>query len=176
MCTNNLKFFNYIIHFRHQNPYFIHLKDVITYDNEICLSCHAHAEKIQLLSDIEDPNVISQHEWLPNQKLHFQHVRCIECHTEAKEDMLIPHHIVPKERAVRLCVKCHSANSILMASLYKFQSLEKRNKIGFLNASILNESYVIGANRNYFLNVFTGILFGIVILALFIHAVIRIFK
>lgn len=152
------------------------ITDIITYDNEICLSCHTHANKMNLLNDLENPNVIDQHEWLPNQVLHFKHVRCIECHTDVIEDMLVAHHILPKEEAVRNCKECHSRNSRLLGSLYKFTAKEERNAVGFVNASILDEGYIIGVNRNYYLNVISIVLFGLVLIGIIVHASLRIFK
>jgi hypothetical protein len=145
----------------------------IQYDNAICLSCHANIEKYQLFSDLTNPNLIERHDWLPNQGLHFQNVRCIECHAEMKEDILISHNVQPKEKAVKLCVECHSSNSILMASLYKFQAKEQRNKLGFFNAAVLNNSYIIGANRNIYLNIISLVIFGLVFSAIAFHAFLR---
>lgn len=164
------------------NPHSYHIsartniprKDVITYDNIICLSCHADIDKYQLMTDRENPNILETHNWLPNQRLHFRNVRCIECHAELQNDMLVAHNIQNKENAVRLCVECHSQNSILMASLYKFQSQEKRNKLGFFNATILTESYVIGANRNYFLNLSSLVIFGLVLMGVLLHFILRV--
>ena len=45
-----------------------------------------------------------------------------------------------------------------MASLYKFESKAQRQD-GFFNGIILNESYVIGANRNEYLNLLSLIIF-----------------
>lgn len=138
------------------------LKETITYDNAICLNCHSNFDHFKLLSDREEINVLSTHSWLPNQAVHFQNVRCIECHTKINNDILVSHLIKPKKEAVRLCNECHSQNSILMATLYKFQSKEQRRD-GFFNGIILNQSYVIGANRNEFLNLAS---FGILIAVL----------
>lgn len=150
--------------------------ETIHYDNDICLSCHADLNKYQLISTLANPNILSTHEWLPNQALHFMNVRCIECHTEMHEDMLVAHNVQPKENAVRLCVECHSQNSLLMASLYKFQVKESRNDLGFFNSAILNNSYIIGANRNYYLNMISLIIFGCVIGGIIIHATLRYIK
>ncbi|PIY31530.1 MAG: hypothetical protein COZ08_08695 [Bacteroidetes bacterium CG_4_10_14_3_um_filter_42_6] len=150
------------------------INDVIVYDNNICLSCHANLDKYQLISDLTNPNVLVTHDWLPNQALHFSKVRCIECHTEIDKEMLIAHKVQVKEKAVRRCVECHSQNSLLMATLYKFETAEKRNKLGFFNATILTDHYIIGANRNYYLNVASLIIFGFVLLGITIHAIIRI--
>jgi len=64
---------------------------------------------------------------------------------------------------------------MLMSSLYKFQAKEKRDKYGFFNAAILSDSYIIGANRNFYLNVVSGLIFGFIFLIIIIHAVLRIF-
>jgi len=152
------------------------IKQTIQYDNGICLSCHANINKYQLIVDFVNPNVLKTHDWLPNQALHWQNVRCIECHAEIKEDMLISHNIQPKEKAVRKCVECHSQNSILLASLYKHQVKESRSKYGFFNAAIMNNSYIIGANRNYYLNLFSLIFFGLVAVGIGIHGTIRLIK
>ncbi len=152
------------------------IHEIITYDNEICLTCHANIEKYQLLTDAENPNIIDKHDWLPNQVLHFRNVRCIECHAKIQDDILVAHNIQPKDKAVQACVECHSSNSLLMASLYKFRAKEKRNKAGFFNASILQESFVIGANRNYYMNLVSVVIFALVILGILTHASLRIFK
>jgi hypothetical protein len=60
-----------------------------------------------------------------------------------------------------------------MASLYKFESKEKRRD-GFFNGIILNASYVIGANRNVYLNMLSLIIFVIVIIVIMIHIIYRI--
>ncbi len=154
----------------------LNVKEIIIYDNEICLSCHADIDKYQLLTDARNPNILETHEWLPNQALHFKSVRCIECHALSSDTLLVAHQIMPKENAVKKCVECHSDNSILMASLYKHQAQERRNKAGFINGSILNEAYVIGANRNVYLNWISVALFGLVFIGIFTHAVLRIIK
>lgn len=149
------------------------LKATIRYDNSICLSCHANFDHFQLLTEREEINILQTHDWLPNQAAHFQNVRCIECHTKINNDILVAHQIQPKEDAVRLCNECHSQNSILMTTLYKFQSREQRGN-GFFNGVILNESYVIGANRNEFLNLASIIIFLATLGIIVIHIVFRI--
>lgn len=150
------------------------IANFILYDNEICLTCHADISKYQLLTTLENPSVLETHSWLPNQVLHFKSVRCIECHAEINNDILVSHNVLPKERAVKRCVECHSKDSRLLASLYKFQFSDERSLLGFSNEEMLSETYVIGANRNYYLNFISIGLFGLVLLALCIHAVLRI--
>jgi predicted CXXCH cytochrome family protein len=149
------------------------LKETIAYDNAICLNCHSDFSRFQILSEKKEINIIQKHEWLPNQTLHFTNVRCIECHTQINNNIPVSHLIKPKEDAVRLCNECHSKNSILMASLYKFESKELRRD-GFLNGIILNSSYVIGANRNEYLNLVSLIIFILVIVVIAFNIILRI--
>ena len=152
----------------------INIKETIVYDNNICLSCHADINKYQLISSGENPNVIEKHDWLPNQISHFAHVRCIECHSHTTDSTMVAHQIQTKDKAVKKCVECHSQNSMLMASLYKFKALESRRNYGYLNAAILSDTYIIGANRNYYLNTLSWSIFGLIMLLISIHAVLRI--
>jgi hypothetical protein len=148
------------------------IKEAIIYDNNICLKCHSNYDQFQLLSDKDEINILQKHDWLPNQETHFRSVRCIECHSEINDSILVSHLILPVEKAVRKCNECHSQNSILMSTLYKFQSKEQR-KDGFLNGIILNQSYVIGANRNEYLNIISLLIFGVVVLIIGIHIYFR---
>jgi predicted CXXCH cytochrome family protein len=151
------------------------LKETIAYDNAICLKCHSDFNQYQLLTDKEEINIIKKHDWLPNQASHFANVRCIECHTQINNKIPVSHLIKPKGEAVKLCNECHSQNSILMASLYKFESKAQRRD-GFFNGIILNESYVIGANRNEYLNLLSLIIFLGVSGVIALHIVFRIKK
>ncbi len=150
------------------------MSEFIQYDNEICLSCHADASKYQLLTNLDNPNILDKHDWLPNQGLHFKTVRCIECHAEMNNDIMVAHNVQPKEKAVKRCVECHSKNSMLLTSLYKMQFTDQRSIAGFSNETILEEGYIIGANRNYYLNRLSIGLFGFVLLFIAFHAVLRI--
>ncbi len=152
------------------------ISETVTYDNQICLKCHADVSQYELLTERENINIIKSHEWLPNQELHFKNVRCIECHTQLNDSLLVSHVVMPKDSAIRECTQCHSENSHLMASLYKYKSMESRKSVGFLNAVIINDSYVIGANRNKYLNILSVVLFGLVLFGIFIHALFRIIK
>jgi len=152
------------------------IKQTIAYDNAICLNCHGNLSNYQLLTDKASPNLLKKHDWLPNQKLHFLSVRCIECHTKKINDStLVAHKILPKKEAVRNCDQCHSSNSELLAALYKYKIKEVRSAKGFFKGVISNDSYVIGANRNYYLNFISIVLFSIVILGIIIHAIKRFF-
>lgn len=150
-------------------------REKIAYDNAICLNCHSNFDNFQLLTNRKEINIIQKHDWLPNQAAHFANVRCIECHTRVNDSIPVAHLILPKEKAVRLCNECHSQNSLLMASLYKFESRENRRN-GFFNAIILNSSYVIGANRNEYLNLASQIIFLGIFIVIIVHIIFRFIK
>jgi predicted CXXCH cytochrome family protein len=146
----------------------------VEYDNSMCLSCHANTKKYNLILNKNNPNILEKHDWLPNQQTHFQNVRCIECHARVNDSILVAHNIQPKEKAVKRCVECHSTNSLLQQTLYKYQHKEQISRNGYFNAAILNKSYVIGANRNYYLNVASIVILLIVLGGIAIHTFLRI--
>lgn len=160
----------YILYARSDN----NIKDIITHNNNVCLSCHSNIDKFELLTDKDMTDIIGNHQWLPNQKAHFESIRCIDCHSKISDTTLVAHQIQTKDMAVKKCVECHSKNSHLMMSLYKFRAVEARSKTGFLNAVILNDSYVIGANRNVFLNRASIGIFILTIVGISIHVIFRI--
>lgn len=150
------------------------LRETIAYDNAICLNCHSNIDNYQLVTSKENPDILVSHEWLPNQRLHFAAVRCIECHTEVNDSILVAHKILPGDKAVKNCVECHSSNSRLLETLYRFEKKQTRNAFGFVNGVLINDStYVIGANRNIFLNVASIVIFGLTLLGIFVHAILR---
>ena len=128
-----------------------------------------------LLTDREEINVVDSHDWLPDQVAHFRSVRCIECHTEISDSILIAHKILPKSDAVKNCTECHSRDSRLMQTLYKFQIKEER-KAGFANSIIINNAYVIGANQNVLLNRLSVLVFALTFLVILFHSILRIIK
>lgn len=149
---------------------------IILYDNNMCLECHANYSNYQLLSEKDETIVIDKHSWLPNQSAHFKSVRCIECHTQINDSTMVAHKVMPIADAVKNCTECHSSDSRLMATLYKFRSQEERRNDGFVNGVILNQSYVIGANRNVFLNWLSFIIAAGVMGVVAIHVFFRIIK
>ena len=60
-----------------------------------------------------------------------------------------------------------------MSSLYKYQAKENRTQAGFLNAIILNNAFVIGANRNIVLNKISIVTFFAMMGLLLIHLFIQ---
>ncbi len=152
------------------------ISEIVTYHNQMCSNCHDNPVNFQRISDSTKKPLEQIHEFLPNFKLHFSAVRCIECHTPAEDTLWVSHNVLEKEFAVKKCTECHSANTMLMSSLYKYQNLEARKNRGTLNAVFLNESYVIGANRNIYLNIISLVLFGLTVAGILIHIFFRIKK
>lgn len=149
------------------------LEEAILYDNNMCLHCHADYKEFMVLTDRDEINIVDRHDWLPNQASHFANVRCIECHTEINDSILIAHKILPKEKAVKNCTECHSKDSRLVHSLYKFEVKEQR-KAGFVNSMMINNSYVIGANQNIALNRLSLLFLAGVLLVIMFHTFLRI--
>lgn len=149
------------------------LAEAILYDNNMCLECHANFTRFRILTEREEINVIETHDWLPNQTAHFRSVRCIECHTEVNDSILIAHKILPKEQAVQRCTECHSQDSRLLHTLYKFQSRKDRRG-GFINSVILNNSFVIGTNKIPLLDKLSFLILGLSLAGIAFHVFMRI--
>jgi len=152
------------------------LLEIVDYSNKMCLSCHNDMKKYKLVSGHDNPKLVEVHDWLPNQALHFQHVRCIECHTEVVDSLMVSHNIVGKDQAVKKCVECHSADSRLKASLYKYENLQKRSENGGLSNVLSNSSYVIGTHQSPFLKLLSILIFLATLGGVIIHSIFRIFK
>jgi hypothetical protein len=150
--------------------------EIVDYSNKMCLSCHNDMKKYQLVSGHENPQIIQIHEWLPNQEAHFKHVRCIECHTKVVDSLMVSHNILGKDEALRKCVECHTSDSRLKASLYKYQNLQQRSENGNLSTVISNTSYVVGTNQVPLLNKINLIILILLFGGIIIHTVFRILK
>lgn len=148
--------------------------EIVENSNNMCLSCHSDMKRFSLVSEDEKPTVVDIHDWLPNQELHFKHVRCIECHTAVEDDLMVSHNIRSKEEAVRRCAECHSANSLLKASLYKYQNLQERAEDGSALGVLSNENYVIGSHQIPILKTISLIIFFAAFAGIIIHVIFRI--
>lgn len=151
----------------------ISIDERVAYNNEMCLQCHGNEIRFSDLTTEKIPNLIEKHDWLPNQALHFSKVRCIDCHAKQNDSIMVAHLVRSGEEAVKNCVECHSTNSILMASLYKHEVTEQRSKTGFYNGVIMNQAYIIGANRNYYVNIASAVILGLTLLGIAVHAFFR---
>lgn len=151
------------------------IKDAIQFNNNMCLECHMDYNNFNVFSEREEINLVESHDWLPNQVAHLRSIRCIECHTEINDSILVAHKILPKSEAVQNCTECHSSDSRLMHSLYKFQ-VQKGRRGGFMNGVILNDTFVIGANSSPFLEWVSILFFIFTLFGIAIHVVFRIIK
>lgn len=174
-------------HNAHVNIIQKRLKDpakIVAQDNHGCLACHDSDETFAKFAPEGEktpglkkkrPNIDEIHDWLPNTKLHWNAVRCVECHTPAMAaNKMLSHEILDKEKAEKKCVACHSADSSLKTRLYRHMVKDEQQKYGFTNSVILSNSYVIGATRHPLLD---SILIGLVALTLIgvlVHGIVRI--
>ncbi len=150
------------------------IADIVSADNQMCLSCHTNASRYRLTSVHEYPEFSEVHAWLPNHELHFRSVRCVDCHTSAKDTLLVPHNILPKEQAVKNCSQCHSTNSMLRATLYKYENLQPKEQNRLIRAIKQERPYIIGANQvPLFKNLSVALLLA-TILGILIHAIFRV--
>jgi len=148
--------------------------DIVDYSNKMCLSCHNDMKRYELVASHENPKLVEVHSWLPNQELHFSHVRCIECHTEVVDSLNVSHNIMSKDKALKNCVECHTSDSRLKASLYKYQNLQARTESGKVNTVLANESYVIGTHQVPFLKWLSILIFIATLAGIVTHLVFRI--
>ncbi len=150
--------------------------EIVEYSNNLCLSCHNDMAKYQMVAGHENPKLVQVHDWLPNQQLHFKHVRCIECHTDVADNLMVSHNILSKDLAVRKCAECHNANSRLKASLYKYTNLQNRSDGSSIKSILSNESYVIGSQQFPLLKTLSYIIFFLTLAVIIIHLVFRYLK
>lgn len=156
---------------------------IVAQDNKICLDCHDSDLTFSKFAPEESdprlgsgkkrrPAIDDIHEWLPNTRLHWQAVRCVECHTPA--DKIQSHQVLDKEKAERKCATCHSASSSLNTRLYRHLAKEEQNRYGFLNSIILSNTYVLGATRHPVLDAVLIGAFGLTVAGVLGHGALRI--
>jgi len=150
--------------------------EIVEYSNSLCLSCHNDMNKYEMVAGHENPKLVQIHDWLPNQALHFQHVRCIECHTEVVDSLMVSHNILSKDKAVQKCVECHNADSRLKASLYKYTNLQNRTDGSSVKSILSNESYVIGSQQFPLLKILSFIIFFLAVAVMAVHLFFRFLK
>lgn len=146
------------------------IKNMVRKDNEICLSCHASPIQLTNLTDQPPKDLLIAHNWLPNTQLHWQSVRCLECHTPPNSD-IYSHDILSANQAVKKCEECHTQNSILFSKLYRFKTAESRQKIGFLKTLMYNTPYVIGMTKDPLIDQISIIIFILLVLGISVHGI-----
>ena len=167
--------------------------------NALCTDCHTRAVEYQALSG--GKKVTEQdltHASIPNAALHLGSLRCIDCHAGSND--LTLHNIVPAKESVS-CNQCHSDESILVQrrhftpteqniagsrlnqGLFDDKSLqEKLNSLGgipaqqeiqWVNGSLFNNSYLIGANGDVRLDRAIMWLAAALLIMLALHGLLR---
>ncbi|MBI4953341.1 MAG: cytochrome c3 family protein [Myxococcales bacterium] len=127
--------------------------------NKVCLHCHADEAQFQKLVDKAPPDLDEAHDWLPNRDLHWQTVRCLDCHT-GYDAPLASHLILPKDKAIKNCEACHAETPTQLLRRYRDPGDGEVGKLGFLNARLIDDAYVIGATRNELLDALMIIIIG----------------
>jgi predicted CXXCH cytochrome family protein len=147
---------------------------IVAQHNRVCLGCHDSDETFAKYAPERKirPNIDEIHAWLPNTRIHWKAVRCIECHTPPGK-VVASHEIVNKEKAEKKCVACHSANSTLTARLYRHLAEEEERKYGFLNSAILGNAYVIGATRHPLTDGIVLALVALTLIGVLVHGLLR---
>jgi predicted CXXCH cytochrome family protein len=134
-----------------------------------CVHCHTDAK---MMAKYNISTVDKAHDWLPNKVAHWETVRCVDCHS-SYEPPNLSHNILPPGKTIKKCEECHSKTSILMTKLFKHEKEKSREKMGFINGTILNDAYVVGTTRNIYLDVVSLTLMGLTLLGISIHGFIR---
>jgi hypothetical protein len=60
-----------------------------------------------------------------------------------------------------------------MTKLYKHEKEKSREKLGFINGTLLSDAYVVGTTRNVILDVLSFSILGITIMGIGIHGLMR---
>ena len=149
---------------------------IVDQDNRVCLGCHDSNERFAKYAPAKKtrPAIDEIHAWLPNTRLHWKHVRCVECHTPLSKEARLSHEILNKSKAEKNCVNCHNADSTLKARLYRHLASEEKHKYGFLNSAFLGTSYVVGATRNQVLDDIVIALVALTLVGSLVHGLLRI--
>ncbi len=151
------------------------IKETVIYDNAICLDCHADYERFSRFSDRKKIKLSKVHKWLPHQSTHFKSVRCIDCHTKANENLLVPHYVMPEEAALRDCRKCHTEDVEEMASLLMIKT-DNTNDRDLNSDVIMNGLSLTGPNRNSSLDKAILTFFTALMAVIGIHILFRIIR
>lgn len=150
-------------------------KNQMNFDNLVstkmlqCVECHANEEMMKKYNIL---TIDKAHDWLPNLATHYKTVRCVDCHS-VYEPPHLSHNILSPEQTIRRCEECHSKNSVLMTMLYKHEKEKSREKLGFINGTVLSDAYVVGTTRNIYLDVLSLTLFGFIVFGILLHGAIR---
>jgi predicted CXXCH cytochrome family protein len=146
---------------------------IVAQDNAMCADCHRSELLFSKFITKRLPDLGAVHGFLPNTALHFQAVRCIDCHTA--DGAPTSHEVLAREKSERDCVTCHSAETSLRTRLYRHLTREARESdAGFLNAFILTDAYLVGATRNLWLDRASFVILALLLGGIGLHAGLRV--
>jgi len=141
------------------------------------------------------------HWFLPNKKKHFESVRCVDCHGEKQGRN--PHVILAVKDTKVNCEYCHSKTSAMTTVLNRYREeqraysmidkglfddgkLKKDNAalivaskgradsvLGFMNANLLDNTYVTGITQTPWLNATFLKFLAVILLVILIHSLLR---
>lgn len=114
-------------------------------DNAPCLRCHQDGATGPL-ADPSASGLIAAHRYLPHAQLHLDGTRCIDCHTTVTS--AVTHDLPLGRGADQGCNTCHSIDSVLLGRLYRYVANTGSDTLGFNNSRMLQDGYVMGANRH----------------------------
>lgn len=143
---------------------------ILDNDNQPCLRCHEDEATVMLADPVEQ-GLIPVHGYLPHMELHLRTTRCVDCHTNVR--VAVAHDLPSGKNADQGCNSCHSLESVLMGRLYRYQS-EPERTLGFHNATMLPDSYIMGAHRHRVADWLTYILMGCSVLLIALYGGVRI--
>lgn len=162
----------------HDPHYFVATKDqptplaILENDNAPCIRCHkADALDQHLLSDPADPDLVALHEYVQLPREHVDNTRCIDCHTDIEH--VVAHDMRKGEDADQGCMSCHSTGSIMMTRHYRYHDDLKGTDWGFHNAALMQEKYVMGANRNRYIDYISYGIIGVTLFVLGVYVIDR---
>lgn len=145
---------------------------ILENDNAPCIRCHkADALDMHMLSDPADPNLVALHEYVQLPKEHIENTRCIDCHTDIEH--VVAHDMRVEEDADQGCMSCHSIESIMMTRHYRYHDEFENSDLGFQHAALMQDSYVMGANRNRYIDYISYAVIGITLFVLGVQGIDR---
>jgi len=177
------------------------IASVVVETNERCFKCHSDLRGYQKLTDKKLLDQKMGHWFLPNKEKHFESVSCVACHG-GKEGTEVHVIMEVKDTKVN-CESCHSKSSAMTTKLNKYRSeqrafamvnkglfndteLKAKNAeaikasmgeadsvLGFMNARLLENKYVLGVTQTPWLNAKFVQILAAMLLLIAVHAALR---
>lgn len=169
--------------------------------NKPCFACHNDLKGYEALTDKKLLDQDMAHWFLPEKNKHFSAVRCIDCHSDGQGAQT--HTITPTKEAVKDCQLCHSEDSAITSTLYKYSNEQKAFSLldkgifddsvlleqsaelitqnnskadspyGFINKKLLDNRYLIGATPVKWIDLLFGFALAGILSLLAFHAHLR---